>query len=155
MDQKGTHHFIDHNYLCGFIQCPANSCASNKDRNYDDDKLNDVVPTMKFECGDYKSSWKLLKAFSSLNPGGQSHILCYWDAFSLNMSFLSSLEKQHLLTATSIDQGFNSVTSVFSFNLHARTFALSNPEYHRSSKKKLSKALKAGVFHNKLNNGHV
>ena len=24
--------FIDHDYLCGFIQCPANSYTSNKDR---------------------------------------------------------------------------------------------------------------------------
>ena len=34
---------------------------------------------MKFRCGDYKLSRKLIKAFFRFNPGGQSYILCYWD----------------------------------------------------------------------------
>ena len=51
--------------------------AATKTENYDDDELNDVVPTMKFGCGDYKLSRKLIKAFFGFNPGGQSYILCY------------------------------------------------------------------------------
>ena len=40
-----------------------------------DDKLTDVVPTMKIRIGDYnKLSRKLLKAFFSFDSGGQSHI---------------------------------------------------------------------------------
>ena len=39
---------------------------ATKTENYDDDKLNDVVPAMKFGCGDYKISQKLFKAFFGL-----------------------------------------------------------------------------------------
>ena len=42
---------------------------ATKTENYDDDKLNDVVPTMKFGCEDYKLSQKHLKAFFGFNPG--------------------------------------------------------------------------------------
>ena len=50
---------------------------ATKTENYDDDKLNDVVPAMKFGCGDYKLSQTLLKAFFGFNPAEQSHILHY------------------------------------------------------------------------------
>ena len=55
-----------------------------------------------------------------------------------------------MLTATNIDRGFNSVVS---FNLHARTFALSNQEDSQIIKKKGYS--RTGAFHNKFNNGQA
>ena len=43
-----------------------NHVQATKTENYFDYKLNYVVPAMKFGCGDYKISRKLLKAFSVL-----------------------------------------------------------------------------------------
>ena len=58
-----------------------------------------------------------------------------------------------MLTATNIDRGFNSVTSVFTFNLHARTFALSNQKYSQIIKKK--KLRKDRCFSQQVNNGQA
>ena len=60
-----------------------------------------------------------------------------------------------MLTATNIDRGFNWVTSVYTFNLHARTFALSNQKYSQIIKKKEKSYARTGAFHNKFNHGQA
>ena len=77
-EQKRSVSFLSPTIFSVLFNVQQVHAQATKAENYDDDDdLNDVVPTMKFGCGDYKLSRKLLKAFFGFNPGGQSHILCY------------------------------------------------------------------------------